>query len=288
MDNPTLDPRITLLVRPSGTVQLGWDPETALLLTPPAGVAAGTLLELLDLIDGSHSRPQLVWRACEYGITPADMSAILAELESAGLIEEPVDRAPSPPRIRIHGRGPLADSIAAGLARSRIRVSRSAGIGDGRVLRWHVDLVVLADDLVVDPQLAADLVAAGIPHIPVRLRDGKGLVGPLVVPGRTSCLRCADLTRCGYDDEWPHIAAQLLGRVGQATPAAVLATAAVALGQLEAVFAERPTAPPASFNATLEIDLETHTCGIRAWPRHTLCGCWQDQQLIRRTPVVTQ
>ena len=273
MYNPILDPRITLSIRPSGTVQLGWDPETALLLTPPRDVSATTLLDLLGTIDGSQSRPQLVWRAGEFGITPADMSAILAELELAGLVTEPADRATTRPRVRIHGRGPLADAITAGLDRSPIRVSRSAGLGEGNVRRWHVDLVVLTDDLVVDPHLSADLVGARIPHIPVRLRDGRGLVGPLVVPGRTSCLRCADLTRCGYDDEWPHVAAQLLGRVGQGTPAAVLATAAVALGQLEAVFAPRPASPPASFNASLEIDLESHTCGIRAWPRHTLCDC---------------
>lgn len=26
------------------------------------------------------------------------------------------------------------------------------------------------------------------PHLPVRVRDGTGLVGPLVIPGETSCL----------------------------------------------------------------------------------------------------
>jgi hypothetical protein len=27
-----------------------------------------------------------------------------------------------------------------------------------------------------------------VAHLPVRLRDGAGLVGPLVIPGVTSCL----------------------------------------------------------------------------------------------------
>lgn len=45
------------------------------------------------------------------------------------------------------------------------------------------DLVVLTDYLVADPRMVRDLHAARIPHLAVRVRDGTGLVGPLVVPG---------------------------------------------------------------------------------------------------------
>ncbi len=48
--------------------------------------------------------------------------------------------------------------------------------------------MVLTDFLVSDPRVVRDLHAAGVPHLPVRVRDGTGLVGPLVVPGVTSCL----------------------------------------------------------------------------------------------------
>jgi hypothetical protein len=51
-----------------------------------------------------------------------------------------------------------------------------------------VDLVVLADSLASDPRLLRDLHAARVPHLPVRVRDGAGMVGPLVIPGVTSCL----------------------------------------------------------------------------------------------------
>ena len=46
-----------------------------------------------------------------------------------------------------------------------------------------VDLVVLSDDLVPDPRMVRDLHSRGVPHLPVRVRDGTGLVGPLVIPG---------------------------------------------------------------------------------------------------------
>jgi hypothetical protein len=51
-----------------------------------------------------------------------------------------------------------------------------------------VDLVVLSDYLVADPRMVRDLHSQGVPHLAVRVRDGTGLVGPLVIPGVTSCL----------------------------------------------------------------------------------------------------
>jgi hypothetical protein len=50
------------------------------------------------------------------------------------------------------------------------------------------DLVVLSDYLVADPRMVRDLHGRGVPHLVVRVRDGTGLVGPLVIPGVTSCL----------------------------------------------------------------------------------------------------
>jgi hypothetical protein len=51
-----------------------------------------------------------------------------------------------------------------------------------------VDLVVLSNFLVADPRMVRDLHSRGVAHLPVRVRDGIGLVGPLVIPGLTSCL----------------------------------------------------------------------------------------------------
>ena len=57
---------------------------------------------------------------------------------------------------------------------------------------------------------------------------GQGLVGPLVVPGVTSCLTCADLHRADRDSAWPAVAMQLRGVIGNADRPTVLATAALA------------------------------------------------------------
>ena len=136
--------------------------------------------------------------------------------------------------------------------------------------------------LAADPRLVRDLQCAGVPHLPVRVRDGTGVVGPLVIPGLSSCLVCADLHRTDRDPAWPALAAQLREVVGVADRPALLATAALALSQVQQIIAAArgvgtaacPVAPPATLNATVEVDVASQTIRARRWSRHPLCGCW--------------
>ncbi len=139
-----------------------------------------------------------------------------------------------------------------------------------------VDLVVLADYLVAIRAVVRDLHAQGVPHLPVRVRDGVGLVGPLVIPGTTSCLTCADLHRRDRDAAWPAISAQLRETIGVADRATLLATAALALSQVNRVIAavrQQEAVPPQTLNATLEFDLGAGAIVARQWTRHPLCAC---------------
>jgi bacteriocin biosynthesis cyclodehydratase domain-containing protein len=148
------------------------------------------------------------------------------------------------------------------------------------VSRAAVDLVVLADYLVADPRMVRDLHSQGVAHLVVRVRDGTGLVGPLVIPGVTSCLGCADLHRSDRDAAWPAVAAQLRETVGVADRATLLATAALALSQVNRVIAAvrghdvgSDPGPPQALNATLEFDLNAGAIVARQWTRHPLCSC---------------
>jgi len=178
------------------------------------------------------------------------------------------------PVAALHGQGPLTEALADGLRAAGVDIRRS----DGRepVRRGAgADVVVLTDCLVVDPCVVSELVGAGSPHLPVLLRDGVGMVGPLVLPGRSSCLRCADLHRSDRDPEWPALAAQLFGRVGYGSAAAVRATAGLALGEVEHLLRGGAGGEPApgSLGATLELDLRHGTLRRRPWPPHPRCGC---------------
>ncbi|WP_406281482.1 hypothetical protein OH799_17055 [Nocardia sp. NBC_00881] len=271
---PRLLPRVTVLTRPSGVVQLGWDPETALVLGPE-DMDAETVLAFLRLLDGLRTQPQIIWRAGECGIDPERAVALLTVIDQAGLLDHPEDRAGRVRAVRVHGLGPLSDAVSAGLRTLGVRPTRSRDHSpDAAAVRtWRSDLVVLADALMPDPRLVNDLVLHRIPHLQLRIRDGFGLIGPFVLPGETSCLRCLDLTRCDYDPEWPHLAAQLLGRVGHASPAGIAATAALALGELEAILACSARRAPETLDTTLELDLDSHLVERRRWAPHASCGC---------------
>ncbi|MBP2189512.1 hypothetical protein [Nocardia goodfellowii] len=270
---PMLHPRVMILVRPSGAVQLGWDPDTAVVLDP-ADLDTATVLSFLRLLDGMRTRPQILWLAEESGIQPSQAAALLTDIEDAGLLVPPEAAARRIRSIRVHGSGPLSDALSIGVRRLGVRPIRSRGYTpDTPIGSWHGELVLLTDEVVPDPRLANDLVLHQIPHLAVHIRDGKGIVGPLVLPGRTSCLRCADLTRTDLDPAWPHLAAQLLGRVGQASTAAVAATAALALGELESILACSAARTLGTLDGTLELDLASHRIEHRDWAVHPACGC---------------
>jgi bacteriocin biosynthesis cyclodehydratase domain-containing protein len=123
-----------------------------------------------------------------------------------------------------------------------------------------------------------DLHDAGVPHLTVRVRDGAGLIGPLVIPGVTSCLRCADLHRSDKDPAWAAVATQLCRTVGTADRATVLATAGLALREIDHVLSglrggDGRATPPSTLDTTLEFDVSTGSLTARRWSAHPQCAC---------------
>lgn len=134
------------------------------------------------------------------------------------------------------------------------------------------ELVVLADAIVPAPEVVRLLMQEGVPHLPVRVRDGLGIVGPLVYPGRSSCLGCADLHRKALDSRWPTVAGQLAGRSQHSDLGSVQSTSAMAAGQILRALCP-PESPPPVWNTTIEIDTYEGTVEHRPWPPNPVCGC---------------
>ncbi len=276
-----LDPALSVLLRPDGFVQVGWNPRRAMLIRPPAGLDTATLADVLRIMHSPTSLADLQAEAHRRGgADPDSISELVRSLADMGLVRATNGRRPRSASIRIHGRGPLSDLLSTALRSSGARVSRSS-LNHAAVAAGATDLVVLADYQVADPRVVRELHAARAAHLPVRVRDGAGLVGPLVIPGVTSCLGCADLHRTDRDAAWPAVAAQLRDTVGNADRATVLATAALALNQVDRVIRavhdpgdpQRAPDPPSALDTTLEFDVEGHTITFRRWSRHPRCPC---------------
>ncbi|PND57119.1 cyclodehydratase [Mycobacterium sp. ENV421] len=272
-----LDPAMPVLLRPDDAVQVGWDPRRAVLVRPPDGVTPAALASLLRGMQVPLGKPELQRLAATHGLAD-NLDQLLDALETSGVVR---GRArPTAARalsIRVHGSGPLADLLLEALRCSGARIAQTSHTG-AALSTARADMVVLTDYLVADPRLVRDLHTIGVPHLPVRVRDGAGLVGPLVIPGVTSCLACADLHRTDRDGAWPAVAAQLRDVIGTADRPTVLATAAVALGQLQRIITavrgqEAAGAPPTTLNTTLQVDVSNNTITARRWSRHPRCEC---------------
>ncbi|MEV6900903.1 hypothetical protein [Amycolatopsis sp. NPDC051372] len=145
-------------------------------------------------------------------------------------------------------------------------------VSTARNLQRAPDVVVLTDAVVPAPELVAELVDDGVTHLPARVRDGTILVGPLVVPGRSTCLRCCDLSKTDLDDSWPRVATQLVDVDQRPDLGSVQACASLAVAQALRVLS--PSAePPPTWNSTLELDPFEGHLRHRYWEPHPDCDC---------------
>ncbi len=203
-------------------------------------------------------------------------------------------------QIRIHGAGRVGTGIASLLTTSGIgrvvhadrpgdpaappapapptaqppKPSRPTGqAGDAPPGTALPDLAILVGRHPME--LAASLMRDEIPHLAVAADEAIGVVGPLVIPGRTACLRCLDLTRAERDPAWPLILAQLEGREPEprACDAPLAAAVAAQAAAQVLAFIDRAVAVDAVANGTLELVLPGWQWRRRTWPRHPDCPC---------------
>ncbi|MET8144625.1 ThiF family adenylyltransferase [Sphaerisporangium sp. NPDC005288] len=134
------------------------------------------------------------------------------------------------------------------------------------------DLVVLAPVGPLDGLIAHELVALGIPHLLASAAEGVGSVGPLVIPGVTSCLRCLELIRRDRDPSWPMIGARLggfpAGEIACDTVLSTLVAAHAAGHALSCVDGAEPTVT----NCTVDV-MPDWGWKKRSWEAHPQCRC---------------
>lgn len=180
------------------------------------------------------------------GAAPADAEAFVAQIAPALV---PV----APPRLAVQVQLPI--DIAFAEADALARGWSAAGVDPVRTVRWAPEdpdptlpLIVVADRL-LDPRQAAALMAADITHLPIEVAGDRAEVGPLVVPGATACLSCRHARRTEADEQWPLLAAQLLGRERIRTDTAILLEAALLAARL--LRGAPGTDPRASLSVTI-------------------------------------
>jgi bacteriocin biosynthesis cyclodehydratase domain-containing protein len=133
------------------------------------------------------------------------------------------------------------------------------------------DVIVLVESHSASPDRALPLMGESVPHLAVTVQEAGAEVGPFVLPGKSPCLRCADLTRTTADPAWPTLASQfhpLPELPAEATLAA--STAAVTAAQ---VIAFLDGLRPMTAGALVELDLPQLLPRIVMLRPHPSCGC---------------
>ncbi|MDT7571674.1 MAG: hypothetical protein QOE05_1848 [Actinomycetota bacterium] len=113
-----------------------------------------------------------------------------------------------------------------------------------------------------------------LPHLLSEVRGEVGVVGPLVVPGTSACLRCLDLTRTDLDPGWPAVAVQLATTTRATAPCdGPLAVAVAAQTVMQALAFLDGGGLPATAGGTLELTLPDWRWRRRSWQVHPDCDC---------------
>ncbi|HUD38585.1 MAG TPA: TOMM precursor leader peptide-binding protein [Streptosporangiaceae bacterium] len=295
---PALKSGLLPVWRDPDTVQIGIDPRRAVALS---GMGRAALV--IGLLDGSRDRRQVIEAAMSHGVPASATERILTLLAAGGALDDfpasTLRELPSAARGRLACELATtslahrdADGGARSLARRRdvaiwidgerrigravARILSASGVVRvmiGSITDRRPDLAVLVGRQPTD--LLADLVANQIPHLAVLAGEAIGVVGPLVIPGQTSCLRCLDYIRASTDPSWPLILAQLAQR--QPDPAAcdaVLTASVAAQAAAQALIAiDKSPAATAAVNGTLELVLPDWRWRRRTWRPHPACPC---------------
>jgi hypothetical protein len=222
-----------------------------------------------------------------HGTSPTGLrTAALLNTAGVGLVITTGQAGTGPDPAALAGTGRACPAQAGPLGDPPARTGAAGAAGEGATARHpqrrgraggrprrRPDLVVLVDTY--DRDLPATLVRDRVPHLAATASEAIGVVGPLVLPGRSACLRCLDLTRADRDPAWPVILAQL-AHGGANPPAcdAVLATAVAAQVTAQAlVFLDLGTPAAAVTNGTLELVLPGWQWRRRTWQPHNRCDC---------------
>ncbi len=166
--------------------------------------------------------------------------------------------------VVVDGWGPLADEVLAQLRRCGVDVRGGRHAADGAELAL-ADRAPLPSAVVIvtegrSPSWAgAPWQARGIAHLPVVLGETGVVVGPLVLPGRTACLRCAG-------PAWP--AGRVTGVTSVPPGTAVLAAAVTTVTVLATLRGDTSLG-----GISTEIGLDEVAVTHRLWKVRPDCTC---------------
>jgi hypothetical protein len=179
-----------------------------------------------------------------------------------------VVRARAGCRVWVHGTGAVADTVR--------ELAGSAGLGVCSDPS-EATVGVLTGDREPARHLSDAVMHSGIPHLWAYVRDLVGIVGPFVVPGTTSCLRCVDAARSDLDPAWPTLLQSAEARPLRVAPCDDVLATLVGAWAVQEIALWASDVRPHTYGCVIEVPQGWGPAEAANYEPHPACGCgWPD------------
>ncbi|MDA3021057.1 MAG: hypothetical protein O2943_00060 [Actinomycetota bacterium] len=256
-----------------------------LTITPAAAGRIIRTLQSLGALEDATDMPNS-WRwlgAVERDAQVGDLAAAVHTYPAGRVALDAIENRQDT-SIHIVGTGALANELFTVFDVCGLRVNQLGATPSGpdanRVL------VVFADGVHPDIIDDVDTPLHDHPHLPATVYGARAVIGPIVIPGKTSCLRCAYLHTVDADAMWPKVTLQLASALRRlkALPLDRLLVRAAAsqTALLIRAWIDQPANPEPWRELAFELRLPGGRAGPIARPPHPLCGCsWPQADPVR-------
>lgn len=305
---------------PPGTALIPFAPDEVQIGDGPRGLRLSGVkaaeIDLLCWLRNPVSAADLLGHGGRLGVDPERTLELFAVLQRAGAVSRPAAPGADAP-VLVSGLGPCGLRLARRVAEAGFPVTLSdanrvgwddlgpdgypgAALGMVRELaaarelggpdaqvgaptrRPSMVIVVRPHGLTLAD--VAGFMNSDVAHLPVVIGAGTATVGPLVVPGRTCCLRCVELHRCDVDPGWASVVAGL----GASAPTEPASPAHAGLRDVATGWAITTLASWAASETpwlagrSVEVSLPAGAPLVRHWHPHRDCGCSLPMETIAR------
>jgi bacteriocin biosynthesis cyclodehydratase domain-containing protein len=264
---PRIDPAIPQLWYSPTEVRFGGQRERVVLTD--VGRAEELIITALRAGTPHHALSALL---DDFGTTQQHLDQLLEQLSPVFIDADTGAEPAIPPRVALERSTLWPDRpsrfdylISDALTRAgAVLVSRNHDVELAVVLATHV----------VAPAVASYWLSNDVPLLPIVLGDESITLGPLVIPGVTSCLHCVDLHRVDDDLRWPALAAQLM-HASHAGPTYVDPVVALEVASMlsRAVRNLADSGRSGLEGVSMSVAVPSGKISERQWPAHPRCSC---------------
>lgn len=197
-----------VIARPGVGVQFNVLPHNAIVLPLPRHVSPGQVMTAMASARMPLPIEELIASLNFCGLGPEAAEDIVDELLRCGVLREFAEQHSIP----VLKSGTASDRLVAALRKEGLTAHSVDSVRAAVSSLAPGAIMLLPGNMFLSADAHYMLMQSRINHVPSAAIDGAVMIGPLVIPGETPCLNCADRHYGSCDAQWNGIRSQAAGR----------------------------------------------------------------------------